>query len=185
MKKYIWYPLRTIDGLLDRIMAILGAFLLAQFPHFFNQYLQRLGGHMEEARRTVRHYTQAAENLNLTLEQYVDIHLTAGEEVYVSSGKLISGLITRLEQLEHSFFALKNATPFNRWLVFLQEVDWSIAAHTWQHFSPGVPTTTEGIIYAFLGLLVGWGIYSGIKNLFYLGRNFRRRKPARKQRYTG
>ena len=53
MRRILAYPLRFLGSILDRIIAGLGAILLAQFPQYFGQYLQRLGGHLNELRHRV------------------------------------------------------------------------------------------------------------------------------------
>jgi hypothetical protein len=161
--KAIRHPLRFIDGMLDRIISIIGAVAFSQFPQFFGQYMQRLGGHLDEARLILAHYIAAAEALNLTLEEYIREHLESGSEVFTSSGEVIQDLLERVQSLEFSYQALQDATIYNRWLVFMREVDWSIASGTWENFVPGVPTTIEGLTYALTGLLLGWGIYTLLK----------------------
>jgi hypothetical protein len=160
VKRLLRYPLRFLNGLLDRAFALLGALILAQFPQFYGQYLQRLGGHIDELRRTVEVYEQAASALGISLEQYIEEHLAAESEVIASSGEIISNLVERLWQLESSFQALIQATPLTRWVVFLQNADWSVVRQCLHRFTPGVPTTAEGLVYAGAGLLLGWGLYA-------------------------
>ena len=52
---------RFLGGLLDRIIAVFGAVGLAQFPQFFSQYIQRLGGHLAEAQFILVRYEMTAE----------------------------------------------------------------------------------------------------------------------------
>ncbi|HBR34948.1 MAG TPA: DUF2937 domain-containing protein, partial [Firmicutes bacterium] len=49
MRKLLRKLLRFFNGLLDRVVAVCGVVGLAQFPQFFGQYIQRLGGHLAEA----------------------------------------------------------------------------------------------------------------------------------------
>jgi hypothetical protein len=163
MFKAIRHPLRFIDGILDRIASIIGAVAFSQFPQFFGQYMQRLGGHLAEAQRALAQYNAAAKALGLTLEEYIREHLDSGSEVFVSSGKVIQDMLERVQRLELSYQVLQDATIYNRWLVFMREVDWSIASGTWEDFVPGVPTTVEGLTYALAGLLLGWGAYTLFK----------------------
>ncbi len=163
MLKTLQHPVKFLDGIADRIFTVLGAVALSQFPQFYGQYMQRLGGHLSEAKRSLDLYIKAAHRLNLTLEEYMREHLDSGSEVFESTGEIIKDLVARVETLEQSYRALQNANIYNRWLVFFQEVDWEIAAGTWQNFMPGVPTTVEGLTYALAGLLIGWGIYSLLK----------------------
>ncbi len=156
---------KFLDGIADRICAVLGAVGLSQFPQFFGQYMQRLGGHLSEARRIFEQYQKAAADAGLSLEDYIQEHLNATSEVFVSSGRVIENLVNRYYELEQSYLALADSNIFNRWFVFLREVDWEIAAGTWHSFIPGVPTTIEGLSYAIAGLLVGWGIYTALKTV--------------------
>ncbi len=168
MLKTLQHPVKFLDGIADRIFTVLGAVALSQFPQFYGQYMQRLGGHLSEAKRNLDLYIQAAHRLNLTLEEYMREHLDSGSEVFESTGEIIKDLVARVENLEQSYRALQDANIYNRWLVFFQEVDWEIAAGTWQNFMPGVPTTVEGLTYALAGLLLGWGIYSLFKTVITL-----------------
>lgn len=152
-----------LDGIADRVCAVLGAIGLSQFPQFFGQYMQRLGGHLNEARRIFEQYQKAAADAGLSLEAYVQEHLNATSEVFVSSGRVIEDLVNRYYELEQSYLALADSNIYNRWFVFIKEVDWEIAAGTWNNFVPGVPTTIEGLFYAITGLLAGWGIYAALK----------------------
>jgi phage-related protein len=154
-----------LDGIADRICAVLGAVGLSQFPQFFGQYMQRLGGHLSEARRIYEQYQQAAADAGLSLEEYIQEHLDATNDIFVSSGRVIENLVNRYHELEQSFLALADSNIYNRWFVFLKEVDPEIAAGTWESFVPGVPTTIEGLFYAVTGLLIGWGIYAGLKTI--------------------
>jgi len=156
---------KFFDGIADRVCAVLGAVGLSQFPQFFGQYRQRLGGHLDEARRIFEQYQKAAADAGLSLEDYVQEHLNATSEVFVSSGRVIESLVNRYYELEQSYLALTDSNIYSRWFVFIKEVDWEIAAGTWNNFVPGVPTTIEGLFYAIAGLLTGWGIYAVLKAL--------------------
>jgi hypothetical protein len=176
MKSILKYPLQLIDGLMDRIMAVAGAIICAQFPQYYAQYIQRLGGHLDEAHRAVSQYAKVAVSYNMSLQEYINVHLTSNNKIFISTGKVIQGLVDRLNHLESAFTALQNSTPLDRWVVFIRVVDPKIARKTWANFTPGVPTTVEALFYALAGLLIGWGIYQGLKALIMLPF----RKPAPK-----
>jgi len=187
MLKPLHYPVNFLDGIADRIFTVLGAVALSQFPQFYGQYMQRLGGHLSEAKRSLDLYIQAAASLDLTLEEYIREHLDSESEVFVSTGEVIKDLVLRVGNLEQSYLALQEATIYNRWLVFIQEVDWEIAIGTWHNFIPGIPTTVEGLTYALTGLLFGWGIYSLFKAIitFPFKTLASRRKKPKKFQYRG
>lgn len=166
MKHLATFPLRILNGFLDRACALVGALLMAQFPQFFAQYIQRLGGHLDEARLVVATYEQAAADTGLSLEQYITEHLASGSEIFTSSGEVMVYIVERLHYLERSFVALADAAPLTRWWVFLTRADWTIAGQAWRDFTPGVPTTLEGLIFAAIGLFLGWGLYTLLKTIF-------------------
>jgi len=91
MFRAIRHPLRFVDGILDRVISIIGAVAFSQFPQFFGQYMQRLGGHLAEAKLALVQYIVAAEVLDLTLDEYIREHLESGSEVFTSSGQSITG----------------------------------------------------------------------------------------------
>jgi hypothetical protein len=156
---------RFLGGLLDRIIAVFGAVGLAQFPQFFSQYIQRLGGHLAEAQFILVRYEMTAEYFGMTLEEYIATHLNSGHEVFVSSGQLITELMERITFLEESLTALKEASIYTRWWVFARKFNYSIAQETWLDFTPGIPTTLEGVIYAICGLLLSWVLFQALKTL--------------------
>ena len=165
MRKLLKYPFRFLNGLVDRVIAVLGVVSFAQFPQFFAQYLQRLGGHLAEAQFMLVRYELTAEYFNMTLEEYIATHLQSGNEIFTSSGQLIVALVDRIKALENSFLALNNAPVYSRWWVFLQEYDLEVAKKPGLFLRQGSPPTTEGLIYGACGLVVAWAVYNVVKAL--------------------
>ena len=62
-------PLHSVfsagDSLIDRLLCVAGAVLCSQLPEFIQQYLQRLGGHLDEADDEEHRRVQAALDLGL------------------------------------------------------------------------------------------------------------------------
>lgn len=81
----------------------------------------------------------------------------------------MSGVLKRLSELEEAFSALQQAGPFTRWWFFLLKADPLIAKETFRNFRPGLPMTTEGLIYGLAGLLLAWGLYRGLRVLIFYG----------------
>ena len=153
------------EGLLDRVLCVLGAVTFSQLPEFMQQYLQRLGGHLDEARRQLQQFRQSAEQSGLTLDRFIT-QTTANPDAAVAKlGDVMAQSATRVDTLESAQAALQNASLWSRPFVFLRHVDPSIAHATWSIFKPAVPTTAEGLIYAATGMLVFIAIYHlGIKH---------------------
>jgi hypothetical protein len=147
------------DGVLDRVLCVLGTIAFSQFPEFMQQYLQRLGGHLEEARRQLAQFRHVAEQSGLTLDRLI---AQTGSNPDLAVAKL-SGVMTRavarVEELQSAQLALQNASLWERPFVFLRNMDADIARATGEIFKPAVPTTVEGLVYAAAGMLILLTIY--------------------------
>jgi hypothetical protein len=171
-------PLQSIfsagDGLIDRVLCVVGAVLCSQLPEFIQQYLQRLGGHLDEARRQLGQFTEIAEKSGLTFEQLMAKSQASSESSVAGLGQLMHASVTRVETLSAAETAIRAASVFTRPFVFLGHVDFSIARATWGAFRPAVPTTVEGVMYAALGMLLILAVYHGAVR-YPLRRAWRRR----------
>ena len=154
--------LRSGERLLDRVVCVLGAAFFAQAPEFFQQYLQRLGGHLDEARRQLQQFENVAVQSGITLEELAT-QTQASSEITVSRlGGVIQATIERVDALTQAQAALIDATVWSRPFVFVRTMDVDIARATGHFFKPAVPTTVEGLIYAFVGMLVALGLFQGL-----------------------
>lgn len=158
-------PARTVliagEGLLDRVLCVLGAVLFSQAPEFMQQYLQRLGGHLDEARRQLQQFQNAAKSSGISLDDLIHRTTTNAEPAVAKLGAVMTDNVDRVDTLAAAQAALLDASLWTRPFVFLQHLDPSIAHATWSVFKPAVPTTVEGLVYALLGMLVLLGIYYG------------------------
>lgn len=152
------------EGLLDRLLCVFGAVVFSQAPEFMQQYLQRLGGHLDEARRQLQQFQETAAQSGLSLDRFIAQTSTNADTAVAKLGAVMSGAVARVDTLESAQSALQHASLFSRPFVFLRHVDSSIANSTWSIFKPAVPTTAEGLVYALCGMLVFIAIYHlGVK----------------------
>ncbi len=149
------------EGLVDRLLCVLGAVLFSQLPEFIQQYLQRLGGHLDEARRQVEQFREVAAKSGLTLEQLTAHSQANAEQSVARLGHLMQDSVARVDLLADADAAIRHASILTRPFVFLRHVDLSIAQGTWGIFKPAVPTTLEGLLYAAFGVLVMLAFYHG------------------------
>jgi hypothetical protein len=137
-----------------------GAAAFTQLPEFIQQYLQRLGGHLDEARRQVENFTQVAAASNITLAQLIERTKQTPDEAVAQLGQTMSGAVARAEHLAAADAAIRNASLWTKPFVFLANMDGDIARGTWDIYKPAVPTTAEGVVYAGLGILIVWILYA-------------------------
>jgi hypothetical protein len=147
------------DGVLDRVLCVLGTVAFSQVPEFMQQYLQRLGGHLDEARRQLGKFHGAAEQSGLTLDRLIAQTTSNADPAVAKLGGVMTDSVARVEELQAAQTAIMSASLWERPFVFLRNVDPEIARATWQIFKPAIPTTVEGLLYAAAGMLVLLTIY--------------------------
>jgi hypothetical protein len=151
-------PLRPLgragERLLDRALCLLGAVGLSQAPEFFQQYLQRLGGHLDEARIALARYEAVARESGLTLTRLIETTRAQPAGPVARLADAIAEAQARVLDLESAEAALRAASLWERPFVFLRHVDAEIAARAWTVFKPAVPVTTEGLVYAGAGMVL-------------------------------
>ena len=156
-------PLRVLlgagAGLLDRALCVFGAIIFSQVPEFMQQYLQRLGGHLDEARRQLAQFQATATQSGLTLDRFIAQTTANAEPSVARLGGVMTETVARVESLAAAQSALEHASLWSRPFIFLARLDLPIARATWGIFKPGVPTTLEGLVYALAGMLVMLAVY--------------------------
>lgn len=165
------------DSFVDRVLCVVGAILFSQAPEFMQQYLQRLGGHLDEARRQLAHFKQIADQAGISLDNFINQTSVNAEPTVAKLGGVMKDTADRVSDLAAAQDALQHASLWTRPFVFFRHLDLGIAQGTWSAYQPGVPTTFEGLVYALLGMLVLLVVYH-----FSVRRPIRRRldrpKPA-------
>jgi len=168
--------LRIFDSLIDRILCVAGAVLFSQGPEFMQQYLQRLGGHLDEARRHLAAFTSAATDAGFILDKYIAQTAANPDPGVARLAKVMNDTVDRVDALFSAHDALLHASLWERPFVFLRHLDLGIARATATVYQPAVPTTAEGLVYALAGMLVFLALYHlGFKRVITL---FGRRASA-------
>lgn len=140
---------RKFDNLGSALSGAGGGMGLSQAPAFTHAYLQRLGGHIDEARRTLGMVERGEllEQLGVTERQ---------EAVRQFSG--------RVEELEQAYRAISEASPVMQPLTMLQHADNEIARRAWEAFTPAIPVDAPSLIYTGVGIVLALLIYELFKS---------------------
>jgi hypothetical protein len=144
---------------IDRVLCVAGAVLFSQLPEFFQQYLQRLGGHLAEAQRQLEQFRAAAVQSGADLGQLIAEVSSQRDPAIARLGRVMVESQTRVETLTAAENALRHASAWSRPFVFLSHFDPEIARGTWAVFRPAVPTTIEGVAYAAAGMIAMLAVY--------------------------
>ncbi|MFX0545623.1 DUF2937 family protein [Roseovarius sp. S1116L3] len=160
---------------LTLVGGLAGAAGLSQFPEFSQQYVQRLGGAVDELGRFVAEFDADAAEVGLSREAALS-DLAQGGVMGAKRAETMEGVILRHHRLSSDLAALRSAGPFTRAHRMGKFADPEIAEAAWQEFQPAVPLTAAGGIFAGAGFLGGLAVVGGV--LALLRAPFRRRRAG-------
>lgn len=156
--------LRKLDMLGGAVFAGTAGAATSQLQAFIQQYLQRLGGHLDEARRNYETI------LNSDRYQAIDAQ---------TRDLIVNDALARVREIRNVHDAILSADIFSKPFAFLTNLDPDVAHRTLEHFTPALPLDMEGIVYSGMGLIIGFIAYEIVKVPFsFLGRKKRRGKSA-------
>lgn len=158
--------IKWISSLIDRIFAAVGGVLFSQAPLFMKQYAQQLSGHAAELRFQVDAMKQAASNSGKTLEQFIQKFTESNDVDFVRQGDIMSAMVNRWYSVTDALAALQDSSVFTRPFAFMRYSNWDIIKSTWSQYVFGLPFTLEGLVYAVIGIIVGFLIFYGIRKFF-------------------
>jgi hypothetical protein len=142
-----WFG-RKLDSLAGAVFAGTFGAALSQFDIFVQQYLQRLGGHADEA---ARNFATIIES-----DRYRDF-APASRQILIDDAR------ARVEDLQAAVNALANADLLHRPLAFARHFDHEIAARTLEQFRPALPIDLAGLTFAACGVVLGLIVYELVK----------------------
>ena len=134
---------------------VTGAAGLSQFPEYSQQYMQRLGGAVDELSRQVTRYERDAEMIGLSLPALLE-KLGAEGELSARQAAHIRDDIARRDALAADLAALEGAGPFTRAKLVAHLGDREIAKRALAAYKPAAPMTFEGVVFAGTGFVAGW-----------------------------
>lgn len=137
------------------LLLVVGILVGCQFPVFMSYYQQRLSGHVAELNRLVVQLQQLASQSGKSWEQYLSKFLASSDGDFRSHGEWMQAMADRGMQLSQELHHLSQAPFWMKWYYFGVEGEWEIMRGTWEHFSPGIVFSWEGLFYSILGALVG------------------------------
>ncbi len=177
MMRWLRHPVKAVGGLLDRVVAAVGAVLFSQIPAFVTHYLQRLGGHVDEAARNVRTWQEIADKLTGgRLDALIRLGQASHEEFGKEAARKCAEDIARHDALRQALEAIESAPAWLRSPTFLCHADGEIARAAARQFTPNVPMDLESLVYAVIGLVLAFLLFTLAKRgVVGIGRGLRRR----------
>ncbi|APZ51628.1 DUF2937 family protein [Salipiger abyssi] len=153
---------------------VTGAVGLSQVPEFTQQYVQRLGGAVDELSRQIAEFDADAGRLGFARDAALE-QLATGGAFGAARADSMTRTIARHDRLAADLAALDGRGAFERLTGAAHFSDPEIAERTWQAFRPALPATPEGLVFAGMGFAGGWLAAAALLALLYLP--FRRRGP--------
>ncbi|MFA6916591.1 MAG: DUF2937 family protein [Parachlamydiales bacterium] len=167
--------IRFVIGILDRLFAVAGVIIFTQIPVFYQQYVQRLSGHLSELELQVSVLRKTASRSGKTLEAYITKFIRDPDADFNAQGQFMDNMVNRLVDLKQSFTAMVEAPIWSHPLYLFRYADSDIAWTTFGSFEPGLSFSIESLGYAFVGLIFGLGVFKLIRwaflSILRFGRN--------------
>lgn len=140
--------LRKVDALCGTIIAAVAGLAASQSLAFIQQYVQRLGGHLDEAKLQLRNILEGA--------AYREVDAATKD-------RFADATLNRIAELSEAHEAIKGAGPLMKPVQFLAKLDPDIALATWTNFQPALPLDMPSLIIAAAGMVAAWLIYELVK----------------------
>ncbi|MDQ2095475.1 DUF2937 family protein [Rhodalgimonas zhirmunskyi] len=160
---------------------VTGAAGASQFPEFSQQYVQRLGGAVDELSRFVEEFDADAAQVGLSRDAALK-DLAEGGAMGAQRAETMGRTLARYDRLSADLTALSAAGPFTRAYYAGRMGDNEIAERAWATFRPAMPLTFEGVTFAGFGFFTGWiaaaGLLSLVRRLFRRGQGGRAASTA-------
>lgn len=148
---------------------------LSQFPEYAQQYVQRLGGAVDELRVITEDFDRSARDAGLSRESAIERFSETGDSFVGGRGQAMARTFERYDLLSRTLAEVEGATGWRRFAELPKYLDTEIGARTLGAYKPAIPVTVEGFSYAAAGFVLGYLSFSAL--LRFLMLPFRRRKP--------
>jgi len=150
------------------ILALLGGLGSSQAPEFAQQYVQRLGGAVDELARIVSAFDDDAGDFGLNRAEALE-ELEGLEGFAGTRAARMEQAIRRYERLREHLKGLQTQ-PSSAWpMIIATRGDRAIMSATAEDFAPAAPITVSGAGYGLAGAVLSggllWLIVSGISRM--------------------
>ncbi len=149
------------------VAGLTGAAGASQFPEYSQQYMQRLGGAVDELARFMDDFDADAAKFEMSREAAL-VDLAQGGQMGAARAESMVKTIDRHKRLSNDLTELKGLGPFSRAKYAARFTDTELAGRVWENYKPAMPVTFEGAVFAVIGFLGGLALLSGLIYLLRL-----------------
>ena len=140
--------LRKLDSFIGAIVVAAAGIAASQAQAFMLQYVQRLGGHLDEAKATLNNILHGL--------RYQLMSETVRKELETAAQ-------ARVKELQDAYHAIADANIFIKPLVLLRHADSTMLAGTWRDFVPALSASIDNIVYVVMAMILGFLLYELVK----------------------
>lgn len=167
--------MNVVRDLIFLVFVLGGAVLGSQIPSIADAYGQRLGGALDEARRTQVEFERAAARAELSFAEYRDRLRDSEDEAFRATAQVVETVVARVERLARLLDAWVAAGPWKRPVIVALDHDRAILRNAYEQWRPSLTLDPR---WGAIGLAFGWMVHAVVSVLIDLmGR--RRREHRR------
>lgn len=145
--------------------AILCAAVASQAPHYQQQYLQRLGGALDEIDRQIAALDARADAAGMERYPYIRRLMRNDDEIVRAEAEALVDMLGRRKRLATAKAAIESAPVYGQALQLVWRLDGEIARRAAAAFEPGLPLSLSGAFHAFVGFFLGLFAPLGLRTL--------------------
>lgn len=138
-------------------VGLLVAVLFSQAPEFVQQYRQRLGGAVDELKRTIAAFDAEARGQSLSRDAGIGRLNANADPLVRERGADLQADVDRERRLDAQERAFEGAGPVGSYWAFVERFDTELAGRTYAIYQPAVPVTAAGFAAAGVGFVAGYG----------------------------
>lgn len=142
-----------------------GAVLGSQIPSIADAYAQRLGGALDEARRTQVEFERAAATADLSFAEYRDRLRGSDDEAVHATGQAVEAVVARVERLATLQDAWVAAGSWTRPVIVALDHDRAILRNAYAQWRPSLTLDPR---WGAIGLALGWMVHATVSGLIGL-----------------
>ena len=156
--------LKFLSSILDKIVFTVIFIIGVQLPEFIQQYIQRLSGHLDEAKHHLAQFQHIADiqfqgNLQALIERYN----ANADSAIQQTGQLVDAMLKRIEAFELHITALHQPNYFDRTFAFISQLDLTLAQATYLDYQLAIPleltAILTGVSFALLMIFLQKSVY--------------------------
>ena len=156
------------------LLCLCCAAVTSQFPEFYQQYLQRIGGHLDQLQARTEEIAADARDKGLSTESYIESFLES--EPHALEGQRMQESFQSYNHLKQAEESLGTAAIWSKPFQFSSSLHPGVASAALNHYKPAVPLSLEGLIYAAFGATGGWLLCIGLGRLIHRVRTIQTRR---------